>query len=115
VTAMLANHVSEVVDARKVRPEGSAPVMVRLVGGTGNQVSGNHIVGKDVRAASGGSAFEAQVDALLSTTTSARLAVVAVLVDAASTGNTILDSGTEDEVVADRSVNAVRATPSIPG
>ncbi|KQQ21798.1 fructotransferase [Rathayibacter sp. Leaf299] len=113
--SVLANHVSEVVDARKVRPEGSAPVIVRLVGGTGNQVSGNHIVGKDVRAASGGSAFEAQVDALLSTATSDRLPLTTVLVDAASTRNTILDSGTEDEVVADRAVNAVRATPSIPG
>ncbi|WP_230672790.1 NosD domain-containing protein [Rathayibacter sp. Leaf248] len=112
--SVLANHVSEVVDARKVRPEGSAPVIVRLVGGTGNQVSGNHIVGKDVRAASGGSAFEAQVDALLSTATSDRLPLTTVLVDPASTRNTILDSGTEDEVVADRAVNAVRATPSIP-
>ena len=113
--SVLANHFSEVVDAGLVRPAGTAPVIFRLVGGSGNQVSGNHMVGKDVRAASGGSAFEAQVDALLSTATSDRLGLVSVLVEAASTRNTVLDSGTEDEVVADRAVNAVRATPSIPG
>ncbi|SMH27844.1 inulin fructotransferase (DFA-I-forming) [Rathayibacter oskolensis] len=112
--SVLANHFSEVVDARQVRPGGTAPVIVLLVGGSGNQVSGNHMVGKDVRAASGGSAFEAQVDALLSTEASDHLPLTTVLVEAGSARNTILDSGTETEVLADRAVNAVRATPSIP-
>ncbi|MWV60682.1 NosD domain-containing protein [Rathayibacter sp. VKM Ac-2754] len=104
---------SEVVDSQKVRPAGERPVVIRLTAGTGNHIAANHMVGKDVRAASGGSAFEAQVDALLHTGAAGGLALATVVVDAESVGNTILDSGTDAEVVADRSVNAVRATPGI--
>ncbi|MEL4474652.1 hypothetical protein, partial [Shewanella algae] len=41
------------------------------------------------------------------------LAVIAVRVDPASSGNTILDSGTEDEVDADPEANAIRFTPAV--
>ncbi len=62
-----------------------------------------------------GSAFEAQVDALLATDASEVLAVTTVLVDPASNGNTILDSGSDAQVVVDRATNAFRALPVIGG
>ena len=43
------------------------------------------------------------------------LAVTAVLVDSDSARNTILDSGTDAQVVVDRAANAFRATPAIAG
>jgi inulin fructotransferase (DFA-I-forming) len=71
------------------------------------------VVALDVNATSSDSCFEAQVDALLATGASDGLAVTAVQVDAGSARNTILDSGTEAQVIADRAANAVRATPAI--
>jgi inulin fructotransferase (DFA-I-forming) len=67
----------------------------------------------DVDSASSDSCFEAQVDALLTIGASAGLAVTAVMVDAESTRNTILDSGSEAQVIADRAVNALRPTPTV--
>lgn len=111
--SIIGNHFSEVIDAESIRPEGAIPVIIRLSGGTGNFVSSNHVVAMDVHAQSSDSCFSAQVDALLSTEASDRLEVTAVMVDAGSTRNTILDSGTDAQVVAARAVNAVRATPGI--
>jgi inulin fructotransferase (DFA-I-forming) len=112
--SVIGNHVSEVIDARSVRPQGATPVIVRLVSGSGNYLASNHVVAADARASAGESAFAAQVDALLSTRSSGRLAVTTVLVDAASAGNTVLDSGAEHEVSIDTSVNAFRPTPTVP-
>ncbi len=111
--SVIGNHISEVVDSRSLRPAGTRPAIIRLVAGTGNYVATNHVVASDVSASSSGSAFEAQVDALLSTAVSSSLDVVTVVADPESTGNTILDSGTDVQVVADRHANAVRATPAI--
>jgi inulin fructotransferase (DFA-I-forming) len=83
------------------------------VDGGGNFVSSNHVVAKDVRGASGSDAFSAQVEALLSTPASDGLPVTTVLIDAASTANTILDSGTDGQVIMDRGANAFRATPAV--
>ena len=113
--SIIGNHVSEIIDSTRVRPAGAVPVIIRLADGGGNFVSTNHVVAKDVRGASGSDAFSAQVEALLSTPASDRLPVTTVLVDAASTANTILDSGTVGEVVLDRSANAFRATPLVEG
>lgn len=113
--SVIGNHFSEIVDSRSVRPAGVPPVIVRLVSGTDNLVSNNHVVARDVGDTSSDSCFEAQVDALLSTEASQRLAVTTVVVDEAAAGNTILDSGRSDEVVLDESVNAFRPTPSIGG
>lgn len=113
--SVLGNHFSEVVDSQKIRPTGTTPVIVRLVSGSGNQVATNHVVARDVRARSSDSCFSAQVDALLTTEASGRLAVTTVLVDAESVRNTVLDSGDDVEVVMDRAVNAFRPTPTIPG
>ena len=112
--SVIGNHISEVVDSRNIRPAGATPTIIRLARGTGNYVATNHVVARDVNASSSGSAFEAQVDALLSTAASDALGVWSVVIEPSSTGNTILDSGTDDEIVADRAVNAVRATPVPP-
>jgi inulin fructotransferase (DFA-I-forming) len=67
----------------------------------------------DVNAKSSDSCYSAQVDALLTTEASAPLPVTTVLVDSESSGNTILDSGSDAQVVADRAANALRFTPTV--
>jgi inulin fructotransferase (DFA-I-forming) len=109
--SVIGNHFSEVLHTADVRPPGATPVIIRLASGNGNHVANNHMVALDVRAPTGRSAFAAQVDALLTTDAPTPLAVTAVAVDPGSRQNTVLDSGRETEVVADRAVNAVRATP----
>ncbi len=111
--SVIGNHFSEVVDPATVRPHGVAPTIVSLTGGSGNYVATNHFVALDVPAAPGDSAFAAQVDALLATGASAGFSVTTVNVGAGSDHNTILDSGVDAEVVADRDTNAVRATPGV--
>jgi hypothetical protein len=111
--SVVGNHFSEVVDAQSIRPMGAIPVIVRLTAGSGNYLSSNHIVAKDIATTSSDSCFAAQVDALLATEDSQSLAVVTVMVDPAATRNTILDSGRDEDVVVDMAVNAFRATPSV--
>jgi Periplasmic copper-binding protein (NosD) len=111
--SVIGNHFSEAVDSRTTRPAGAQPVIMRLVSGSGNYVASNHVVAMDVRARTGDSAFEAQVDALLTTEASTHLAVTTVLVEAASVRNTVLDSGDDAQVVMERTVNAFRPTPTI--
>lgn len=111
--SVIGNHFSVVVDPATVRPLGARPVVVRLEEGVGNHVANNHMVGLAVRATSGDSAYAAQVDALLTTGEAEALDVTTVLVDPASARNTVLDSGTDDEVVMDRAGNAFRATPGL--
>jgi inulin fructotransferase (DFA-I-forming) len=111
--SVIGNHVSAAIDSASVRPAGAAPVVVRLASGSGNYVATNHTVATDVRSRSGDDCFVAQVDALLTTEASGSLAVTTVHVDPASTGNTVLDSGSAAEVVIDRTRNAFRPTPAI--
>lgn len=111
--SIIGNHFSEVIDSQSIRPDGATPVVIRLTEGSGNYLSSNHVVGLDVHTKSDGSAFAAQVDALLSTEASDGLPVTIVMVDPESTGNTILDSGSDPQVVLDRAVNAFRATPTV--
>ncbi|TLM81697.1 right-handed parallel beta-helix repeat-containing protein [Pseudarthrobacter sp. NamE2] len=111
--SVIGNHFSEVIDAQSIRPAGAAPVVVRLESGVNNFVSNNHVVALDVDSKTSDSCFESQVDALLATGASDGLTVTAVLVDSESARNTILDSGTDAQVVADRAVNAIRATPTV--
>lgn len=111
--SVIGNHFSEVIDAKRVRPEGAVPVIIRLVAGSSNFVSTNHVVAMDVHAKSSESAYAAQVDALLSTEASDALRVTTVKVEPQSAGNTVLDSGTAADLTIDRSVNAVRETPTI--
>ena len=113
--SVIANHFSEVVGASSIRPAGATPVIVRLISGTGNYVANNHVVALDVDAATSDSCYSAQVNALLTTESSDRLAVTTVLVEPASARNTVLDSGADSEVVMDRTANAFRPTPTIGG
>ena len=111
--SVIGNHFSEVIDSQSIRPAGATPVIIRLTAGTGNLVSNNHVVALDANPKSSDSCFTAQVDALLTTEAAAGLSVTTVLIDSESSGNTILDSGTDAQVVADRSANALRLTPSV--
>jgi hypothetical protein len=111
--SVVGNHFSEIIDSQTIRPAGATPVIIRLRAGVGNFVSNNHVVAMDVHATSSDSCFTAQVDALLTTEASEGLAVTAVMVDAESARNTILDSGSEAQVIANRAANAFRATPTV--
>lgn len=111
--SVIGNHFSEIIDAQSIRPAGATPVIIRLLEGVGNCVSTNHVVAMDIHPTSSDSCFSAQVEALLTTGASDGLAVTAVMVDAQSVRNTILDSGSDSQVIADRAVNAVRPTPTV--
>ena len=111
--SVIGNHFSEVIDPESIRPAGAVPVIIRIASGSGNYVATNHVVAVGARSSSSGSAFEAQVEALLSTDAADALAVTAVMVDTGSDRNTILDSGTDSQLVVDAAANAVRATPAI--
>lgn len=113
--SILGNHFSEILDSQSIRPSGTTPVIIRLAAGTGNFVSSNHVVARDTAYTADDSCFTAQVDALLTTQASAALDVTAVMVDPESSRNTILDSGSDIQVVAERDANAVRPTPTWPG
>ncbi|MFF2843665.1 NosD domain-containing protein [Paenarthrobacter sp. NPDC057981] len=109
--SVIGNHFSQIIDSEHIRPEGATPVTIRLREGTGNFVSNNHVVAMDVHATASDDCFEAQVDALLTTDAAEDLAVTAVLVDPESARNTILDSGRDPQIIADRATNAIRPTP----
>ncbi|MDI2021729.1 NosD domain-containing protein [Paenarthrobacter nicotinovorans] len=109
--SVIGNHFSQIIDSESVRPEGATPVIIRLREGAGNFVSNNHVVALNVHANASNDCFEAQVDALLTTDAAEDLAVTAVLVDPESARNTILDSGREAQITADRASNAIRPTP----
>ena len=111
--SIIGNHFSQIIDSQSIRPTGATPVTIRMTAGTGNFVSANHVVAMDVHATSSDSCYSAQVDALLTTEASSALSVTTVLVDPESSGNTILDSGSDDQVVADRAANALRPTPTV--
>jgi inulin fructotransferase (DFA-I-forming) len=110
---VVGNHFSQIIDSHRIRPQCATPVIIRLTEGTGNFVSNNHVVAMDVSSTSGDDCYSAQVDALLTTEEADRLAVTAVMVDPESAQNTILDSGSDAQVIADRTLNAFRATPTI--
>jgi hypothetical protein len=111
--SVIGNHFSQIIDSKSIRPPRATPVIIRLIAGAGNFVSNNHVVALDANPKSSDSCFSAQVDALLATETSTGLSVTTVLVDSESSGNTILDSGSDAQVVADRAANALRLTPTV--
>lgn len=115
--SIIANHISESIDTQYITPTGATPVIIRVVSGKGNTISNNHVVAttetSDGQAAADASAcFSTQVSALLATDGLAALTVIAVQIEAASQQNTVLDSGTDGQVVMDKTVNAFRATPT---
>lgn len=116
--SVIANHISESINPRFLKPAGEKPVIIRIVSGMGNYVANNHIVATTGNArtadALNSDCFSTQVGAILSTKNRTALEVVTVKVEPESTQNTILDSGSDAQVVMDRSVNAYRGTP-VPG
>lgn len=114
--SVIANHISETIGTQYLKPSGVMPVVIHIVSGKGNYIANNHIVATtDVSNAQDGevdSCFSAQVDALLTADQLMELDVTAVLVEKESYHNTVLDSGSEKQVVMDRGVNAFRATPT---
>lgn len=116
--SILANHISEVMEGQYIKPEGARPVMIHVVSGKRNYISNNHITASAGAAeepdAETDSCFARQVDALLTVGKLKELPVVTVLVEKEAVGNTVLDTGSEEQVVMDRKANAFRAAP-VPG
>lgn len=110
--SVIANHFSEGINTLNIKPVGATPVIIRIVSGNGNYISNNHVVATEVQAKISDSCFSAQVDALLTTEASEPLTVTTVLVEKESLQNTTLDSGSDTQVVMDKTVNAFRATPT---
>lgn len=113
--SIIANHISETIDTQYIKPSGVKPVIIRIVSGKGNYVSGNHIVAtteaSNTSTVDNHSCFEAQVGALLTIDMLKPLEVTAVQVEKESQKNIILDSASDNQVLMDRTVNAFRATP----
>ena len=113
--SVISNHISESIDTKFLKPHDLRPVIIRLVSGRGNYVANNHIVATTEAAvtndAPNSACFSTQVGALLSTDKLVPLDVIAVLVDQDSAQNTILDSGTDEQILMDKTVNAFRRTP----
>lgn len=111
--SIIGNHFSEIVDINNIRPKNATPVIMRIVSGNENYISNNNIVAKESYVNGSDSCFSAQVESLLATNESNSLDVTTVLVDRVSHHNTVLDSGSDTQVIMDKDKNAFRATPTI--
>lgn len=113
--SVIANHISEKVALRSIKPLGVKPVIIHIVSGKGNYISANHIVAtsETAQGESSASCFSAQVGALTATDELDELDVTTVLVEKESFRNTILDSGNDIQVVMDRTMNTFRAIPML--
>ncbi|MDX0018760.1 right-handed parallel beta-helix repeat-containing protein [Sinorhizobium meliloti] len=116
--SIIANHISQTIDAQYIKPLAAKPVIINIVSGRGNYIANNHIVATTETSqnndAPASACFSTQVGALLSTNNLKALQVTAVLVQEGSVQNTVLDSGRDEQVVMDRAMNAFRGTP-VPG
>lgn len=114
--SIVANHISETIEAQYIKPSGARPVVIRLVSGSGNYLSDNHIVATteaaNAQQIAKQSCFDTQVRALLTVDTLMSLDVTMVQVEKESLHNIILDSGSDAQVIVDKTVNAFRATPT---
>jgi inulin fructotransferase (DFA-I-forming) len=115
--SVIANHISETIDTQYIKPIAAKPVIINLVSGSGNYIANNHIVATTEKSQSSdapeSACFSTQVGALLSTSNLETLEVTAVKVQEGSVRNTVLDSGSDEQVQLDRTMNAFRATPAI--
>lgn len=115
--SIIANHISETIDTQYIKPSGATPVIIHVVSGKGNYIANNHIVAttevSEVQAAPNSACFSTQVEALLSIDKLEALNVTTVLIEREAVQNTILDSGSDVQVVMDKTVNAFRATPTL--
>jgi hypothetical protein len=116
--SIIGNHFSEILDTECITPIGATPIIIRIVSGSGNYISGNHVVAttenSTVEAKTNDACFFTQVESLLTTKAGGIITVTTVLVETESYGNVILDSGDDLQVVIDKTVNAFRPTPTIP-
>lgn len=116
--SIIANHISENIDVQYIKPLAARPVVINVVSGSGNYIANNHIVAttelSQIIEAPNSACFSTQVGALLSTDNLKVLEVTTVLVQQGSVRNTVLDSGGQEQVEMDRTMNAFRGTP-IPG
>ncbi|MDK1492497.1 NosD domain-containing protein [Sinorhizobium sp. 7-81] len=116
--SVIANHISETIDTQYIKPLGAKPVIINVVSGSGNYIANNHIVAtteiSQINDAPNSACFSTQVGALLSINNLKALEVTAVLVQKRSVRNTVLDSGSDEQIDIDRTINAFRATP-VPG
>jgi len=114
--SVIANHISETICFKYIMPPGAKPVIIHIVSGNGNYISNNHIVAtaeaSESHAITTDSCFSKQVGALLTADKLEALDVTTVLVESESNQNTILDSGSDLQVVMDKTANAFRATPT---
>ncbi len=117
--SIISNHISVVFDDIRTESSKSMPIIIHIVSGKRNYISANNIISvssNDVlNDKTNDSCFAAQVNALLTVTENETVNVVTVLVEKESTQNIILDSGTKEQVVMDKKLNAFRATPGIEG
>lgn len=108
--SIMANHISETIERRYLKPEGVRPVMIDIAAGQGNYISGNHIVASCAGdSGAEDSCFGVQVSALLRTDAAQELDIVAVRVAGEAANNVILDTGREGQCELDRSKNVFRA------
>lgn len=115
--SVIANHISESIGKAYLKPVGGKPVIIRVAAGSGNYIANNHIVATteslEKKNQEGDSCFSAQVGALLHVDRLDELDVTAVLVEKESVRNIVLDTGTENQAVLDRSKNVFRPVPEI--
>lgn len=115
--SVIANHFSEAIDEQYIKPQGAVPVIIRVVSGTGNYISNNSMVafeeGSEGEIAGDASCFSIQVDSFKTNKVTKPLNVTTVFVENESSQNTILDSGSDTQVVMDKTANAFRATPTV--
>ncbi len=115
--SITANHISEAISTQNIKPSGATPVIIHVVSGIGNYISNNHIVATtkttEAQAESADSCFSAQVSTLLAIDNLKVLDVVTVLIEREAVQNTVLDSGSDLQVVMDKTKNAFRATPTL--
>ncbi|MCR5271564.1 MAG: right-handed parallel beta-helix repeat-containing protein, partial [Lachnospiraceae bacterium] len=109
-----ANHISENIALRYLRPSGIRPVIVRLISGVDNRISDCHIVALSEESTAGNesdSCFSAQVDALLTVQNTKSLDVCNVRIENESYSNVVLDMGYKEELEIDFEKNRVRLLP----
>ncbi len=112
--SVMANHFSEVMEPEKTEQTGTLPVIIHVVSGKENFISNNHFVvtaKKAEDAETTDSCYMAQVGALLETGESQELSVITVKIEKESVRNTVLDSGSMEQVILDRKRNAFRPIP----
>lgn len=110
--SVIANHISEFIQKKFIKPVGVKPVIIRIASGSGNYIANNHIVvNHDEGTEASDSCYSSQVDALTSMNNNRELEAIYVVVNEEATQNTILDSGNENQVVLDQILNAFRPTP----